>query len=325
MRQFITRQSRGKHFTYQDGNGQSIRDDKVLKRIKSLAVPPAWKNVHISTSPHAKILATGTDAAGRKQALYHPDFRAAQDQSKFERILEFGKHLPSLRRQVDKDLARRKLTKEKVCACVVRLMDDAHFRIGNEQYAKEHGHYGITTLRRKHLDINTTSVTFDFVGKSGQQQHKTISDRQIAQLIKQLDELPGYEVFQYIDEDGLVKNLDSAIVNSYIKQHMGDAYSAKDFRTWGGTLMAASELAVSDYLDSTQARKKFVTTCIKRVAKQLGNTPAITRASYIDPRVLHAFEANEIAKVRNAVAKMRPRKYMKPEERCVLQLLRQAS
>ena len=256
--------------------------------------------------------------------MYHPDYRAARDQSKFERILMFGEQLPRLRRQVEKDLARRKLSKQKVCACVIRLMDNAYFRVGNAQYAKEHEHYGITTLRRKHADIKTTSVTFDFVGKSGQQQHKTINDRQLVRLIKQLDELPGYEIFQYVSEDGTVKNLDSAAVNEYIKEYMGDDYSAKDFRTWGGTLLAAAELAATDYVEDSRQRKKLVTTCVSHVAKQLGNTPAITRSSYIDPRVLHAYEANEITKVRQAVSKMRPRKYIKPEERCVLQLLQQA-
>ncbi len=317
----ITRQRSGNGFAYYK-NGKLISDSRTLKYVRGLAIPPAWQKVLIASSPSAKILASGTDSAGRKQAIYHPKFRAAQDEAKFQRILKFGEHLPAMRRQIEKDLNRRKLSKEKVLACIVKLMDEAYFRVGNEQYAKENGHYGITTLRSKHANITSSSVTFDFIGKSGQKHHKQIGDRQIARIIKQLDDLPGYEIFKYIGDDNKLHNIDSSDVNDYIKQHMGDDYSAKDFRTWGGTLLATAELAAIEQADNPRELKKMMTACIKNVAKRLGNTPAVTRSSYIDPRVFAAFESNQLAKMRTTVQKIKPRKYMKPEERFVLKLLK---
>jgi DNA topoisomerase-1 len=322
---YITRQRRGKGFSYYDGESL-LSDTSELQRVRKLAIPPAWTEVRISKDHDEKVLATGIDSAGRRQAIYHPDFRAAQDQAKFERIMRFAKSLPHMRKQIEHDLASRRLSKEKVLACVVRLMDEAYFRVGNQQYAKENGHYGITTLRSKHADIRSTSVTFDFVGKSGQKHHKTVSDRQIARIIKQLDDLPGYEIFKYIDDDGTVRNIDSGDVNDYIKQHMGDEYSAKDFRTWGGTLLASAELAAAEKAENERQRKRIINTCVRNVAKRLGNTPAVTRSSYIDPRIIDAYnETEELSEMRQAVEKLRPQKYMKPEERCVLNLLRQAT
>lgn len=320
----ITRQKSGRGFAYYQ-NGRLITHKPTVTYLRSLAVPPAWQNVTIAANKTAKVLARGIDSSGRQQAIYHPRFRAAQDEAKFQRILQFGQHLPKIRRQVEKDLAKRRLGKDKVVACIVKLMDEAYFRVGNQQYAKQNNHYGITTLRSKHADITSTSVTFDFIGKSGQQHHKQISDRQLARIIKQLDDLPGYEIFKYLDQDGAVHNIDSNDVNAYIKQHMGEVYSAKDFRTWGGTLLAAAELAAADWSDQPRDLKKSVTACIKSVAKRLGNTPAVTRSSYIDPRVLHAFEANELKRMRDTIKKIKPRNYMKPEEQAVLQLLNQTS
>ncbi len=254
----ITRQRHGKGFAYYS-NGQLIGDKTVIAYCRKLAVPPAWQNVEISQDANQKVLATGVDTAGRHQAIYHPDFRVAQDKAKFQRILAFGKKLPKLRQQIHKDLARKKLGKDKVVACIVKLMDEAYFRVGNEQYAKEYHHYGITTLRSRHANINSTSVTFNFVGKSGQQQRKRISDRQLAGIIKQLDDLPGYEIFKYVSEDGKVHDIQSHDVNEYIKAHMGEAYSAKDFRTWGGTTMAGHQLyKLGTPTDESPAEKALV-------------------------------------------------------------------
>lgn len=317
----IERERRGKGFAYRQ-HGELVTDTKTLDYIKSLAVPPAWNNVQIAVDKDAKILASGIDNAGRRQAIYHPDFRAEQEQAKFERILDFAESLPKLRKQIEHDLAQRKLTKDKALACVVKLMDEAYFRVGNQQYARENQHYGITTMRSKHANITSTSVTFDFIGKSGQAHHKRINDRQLARIIKQMDDLPGYEIFKYIDEDGKVQDIDSQDVNEYIKQHMGEAYSAKDFRTWGGTLLATAELAAEERVDDEKERKRVINECIKHVAKRLGNTPAVTRSSYIDPRIIDAYDtSDELAKVRATVEKMRPKKYRKPEERWVLELL----
>lgn len=320
-----TRDKHGRSFSYLH-DGQKITNADTLARIKSLSIPPAWTNVQIAASPEAKIQAMGKDSAGRTQAIYHPKFRARQEKAKFERILEFGERLPKLRQQVEKDLARRQLSKEKVLACIVKLMDQAYFRVGNKNYAKDNQTYGITTMRRKHTTITSTSVIFDFIGKSGQKHVKTINDRQLARIMKQLDELPGHEVFQYLGEDGKTHTINSNDVNAYIKEHMGEAFTAKDFRTWGGTLYAAAELAASERPRSERERKKVVTVCVQQVAKQLGNTPSIARKSYIDARVIRTYmKTTGLAKFAESVASMKPGKYVKPEETCTLELLRKYS
>lgn len=324
MTSFITRRKSGKKYRYYDGDEQ-ISDVDEIERINKLAIPPAWRDVRIARSKTAKIQAKGYDGAGRLQSIYHPTFRLRQEKLKFDRILRFAEQLPKLRRQLNKDLARKRLGKEKVLACIVRLIDEAYFRVGNEQYAKEHGHYGVTTLRSKHADITTTTVTFEFIGKSGKEHVKTIKDPQIARIIKQLDELPGHEIFRYQDSDGTVHDLHAADVNTYIKEHMGEEFTAKDFRTWGGTLLATSAI-IKDRLEpdaSQAARKKAVSDIVKSVAKRLGNTPAIARASYIDPRVIVAYEDEaQLPKLRNAMKSMRPKKYMSVDEQCVLRLLK---
>lgn len=218
--------------------------------------------------------AKGYDASGRLQSLYHSDFRLQQDKAKFERILKFAEKLPDLRRQIEKDIAQKDLNKNKVLACIVRLIDMAYFRVGNERYASEHQTYGVTTLRSKHTSVNGSTVVFDFVGKSGKKHHKVLKDKQIARIIKQLDELPGHEIFRYQDADGTMRDLHASDVNLYVKEHMGDEFTAKDFRTWGGTLVAATAI-IQDDLDKDvpqTARKKQVAKIVKQVAKKLGLT-----------------------------------------------------
>lgn len=320
-----TRKKIGKTFHYFDGDHE-ITDPTKLERIRGLVIPPAWKDVSIARSPAAKVQATGTDKAGRTQALYHPNFRAQQEKAKFERILSFAERLPALRKQVEKDLARRKLTKDKVLACIVALMDEAYFRVGNDTYARNHQTYGITTLRSKHASITTQSVTFDFTGKSGKQHHKVVKNKQIARIMRQLDNLPGYELFEYIDAKGAVHKIHSADVNAYIKMHMGQEFTAKDFRTWGGTLIATAELAAHKRGKTDRARKKIVTACVKKVARQLGNTPAVARASYIDTRLLDAYmNGDVIADVATELTSMKPKQYVKPEEACTLALLKRVT
>ncbi len=325
MSRFYRRKKQGRKFNYYL-NEDKVTDHKVIERINSLVIPPAWTDVNIAMSSTAKVQATGRDKAGRTQAIYHPTYRARQEKEKFERILRFGERLPALRKQMEKDLLEPTLSKDKVLACVVKLMDEAYFRVGNKNYAKENQTYGITTMRRKHTTIKSTQVIFDFVGKSGQEHVKTINDRQIAKIIKQLDELPGYEVFQYIGDDKEIHPVDSGGVNEYIKEHMGEEFTAKDFRTWGGTLTAATELALSESGLSKSDKEIVVTECVKKVAKQLGNTPAIARGSYIDVRVVNAYmKTDALAEFAETVANMRPRKYVAPEETCTLELLRQYS
>lgn len=323
MTSYITRKKSGKKFHYFHGD-ERIADSDVIERINKLAIPPAWKNVEIAKAKSTKVQARGYDSAGRLQSIYHPDFRLKQEKLKFTRILRFAEELPALRRQVEKDLARKKLSKEKVLACIVRLIDEAYFRVGNERYAAEHQTYGVTTLRSKHTTVKGTTVMFDFIGKSGKKHHKVIKDSKLARIIKQLDELPGHEIFRYQDEEGKMHDLHANDVNQYIKQHMGEEFTAKDFRTWGGTLLATSSVINDDLAhDASQtARKKAVNTIVKRVAKRLGNTPAIARSSYIDPRVFVAYEdTKSLTKLREAMIDMKPKKYLSVDEQCVLKLL----
>lgn len=317
----ISRRRVGKKFVYFN-YANEITDKATIQRINSLAIPPAWKEVRIAASPNAKILAKGVDDSGRKQAIYNPKFRAKQEQQKFDRILRFAQALPGLRAQISEDLARRKLDKEKVLACIVKLIDEAYFRVGNEQYARDNQSYGITTLRSKHTDVTNTTVTFDFVGKSGKRHIKEISNAQIARIIKKLDELPGHEIFRYQGDDGKMYDLHSNDVNAYIKEHMGEEFTAKDFRTWGGTLLATTELLAAEKTRKKVDREKIVVQTVKNVAERLGNTPAVTRGSYIDPRVITAFvKSSKLYEVREAMKQMKPQKYLSRDEQCVLKLL----
>lgn len=320
----ITRRKVATKYHYFDLDNKRITDTRIIERINKLAVPPAWRKVQIAASASAKLQATGFDSAGRKQSIYHPTFRLKQDKQKFERILKFAQALPKLRSKAEKDLSSHNLSRDKVLALIVTLMDRAYFRVGNENSAKQQQTYGLTTLRSKHVDVTTTNVTFDFKGKSGQHQHKEISDRKIARLIKQLDEAPGYELFCFVDNDGIKQNLQASDVNSYIKQAMGEEFTAKDFRTWGGTLLATSAVLKADIDKEVgkSALKKSVTTIVKSVAKRLGNTPAIARSSYIDPRVFTALEDQKtLPKLKDTMRTMRPKKYLTIEEQCVLTLL----
>ncbi len=321
MANHVTRQKQGSGFAYYDGESQ-VQDAALLERINSLAIPPAWTEVSIAKSPRAKKLATGYDDAGRQQAIYNPTFRAKQEKLKFDRILRFAEALPKLRRQADKDLKRKRLDKDKVLACVVSLIDQAYFRVGNDQYARDNNSYGITTLRSKHVDVSGDTVIFDFIGKSGKQHVKEITDHQIAGIVKRLDELPGYEIFRYQDKKGQMHDLHSNDVNAYIKDAMGEEFSAKDFRTWGGTLLATTELVACERHRSKSARQKAITEVVKSVAERLGNTPAIARGSYIDPRVIAAYESPAaLDRVEKVITKMKPRKFMNRDELRVLRLL----
>ncbi|MFZ1250203.1 MAG: hypothetical protein WAR37_02030 [Candidatus Microsaccharimonas sp.] len=320
----ITRKKTGKIYRYFK-QSSPIQEPKEIERINKLAIPPAWSKVEISASKDAKVQAKGYDGSGRLQSIYHADFRLQQEKLKFDRILRFANKLPNLRKQLELDLARKRLSKEKVLACIVTLIDQAYFRVGNDRYAKEHKTYGITTLRSKHATIRGTTVVFDFTGKSGKKHHKTIKDSKLARIIKQLDELPGYEIFRYQDEKGIMHDLHASDVNQYIKTHMGEEFTAKDFRTWGGTLAATSAIIQNSLEQNTTqtAQKKFVAAVVKRVAKKLGNTPAIARSSYIDPRVIKAYEDGvSIPKLQKTIATMRPKKYLSVDEQCVLKLLK---
>jgi len=318
---YIERRKHGKGFRY-TLQGKSV-DKATLSRVASLAVPPAWTDVQISLSDKSKVQATGFDANGRKQYIYSAAHTAKQEAAKFDRITSFADELPKLRKQVKKDLKRWRFDKRKVTAAAVSLMDQEYFRVGNNSYARSNKTYGLTTLRSKHLTVKGDKAIFDFVGKSGQEHHKVVSDEQIASIVKKLDDMPGYELFRYYDKKGKLHNLTSADVNEYIKSIMGEDYSAKDFRTWGGTLLAAVELAKEARPDTKAARKKAMTECVKRVAKKLGNTPAIAKSSYIDPRIFKAYESTDaISEVYDTVKAMRPKRYISNDERLVTELIR---
>jgi DNA topoisomerase I len=325
-KRYIERRRTGtKSFQYFHDN-QQVTNKHELAYFKSLGVPPAWKDVRIAASHNAKIVATGVDKAGRLQYIYNAKFRARQEKEKFERILRFARALPTMRRITDQHLRQLGLPREKILACIVQLMDKAYFRVGNEEYAKQNQHYGLTTLRSKHTEIKGDTIIFDFVGKSGQENLKKVTDKRLAKIVKQLDDLPGYQIFKYIDEDGELKDINSDDVNQYIKEIMGEEFSAKDFRTWGGTLLASIELSQIERSRHQNERKKAVTECVKKVAQKLGNTPAIARASYIDPRVIHAYVVtNDLYKVREAVSKLRRAEYFTSDEHCVLNLLEKST
>ncbi|MGL3150866.1 DNA topoisomerase IB [Microbacterium sp. A82] len=315
----ITREWIDGDAVYRDG-GRRIRSKREIKRIDSLAIPPAWSDVEIARSPRAKVLARGIDDAGRTQKIYSPAFRRRQEKKKYARILRFAERLPRLRKQVDRDMRRRRLSEDKVVACIVKLIDQEFFRVGGAEYARKHGHYGVTTLRSKHTEITSKKVTFDFVGKSGARHVKTVRDPQIVRVIRQLDEMPGYEIFRFFDEDDVIHNVDSKRVNSYVHKHMGAEFSAKDFRTWGGTLLATSALLARE--STAEVDAAAIRDIVADVAERLGNTPAVTRDSYIDPRVFSAVEDGvTIPEVRRAMTRMRPRTYLTVEEQCVLRIL----
>lgn len=299
-----------------------VKDKKTIKYYESLGIPPAWKAVQIARSLKAKILATGYDKAGRLQYIYNPTFRARKEKEKFERIIRFAKALPKMREVTEEHLKHQQMDREKVLACVVQLMDQAYFRVGNEVYAKENQSYGLTTIRSKHITIEGDTVIFDFIGKSGQEQIKEVTDRRIANIIRKLDDMPGYEVFKYYDGEGNLTFIKSEDVNAYIKEIMGEEFTAKDFRTWGGTLWATAELLTFEKTRRKKERKKNVISCVEKVAEKLGNTPAIARGSYIDPRILNAYEkGQDLSEIYTAMSKIKDKSYLNPEERCVLKLL----
>lgn len=319
----ITREATGDRFVYRLG-GRAVTRKRDIARFEALAIPPAWSDVRIARSSSAKVLARGVDAAGRIQTIYHPSYRRKKDREKFARLLRFARGLPALRARVDKDLSRRRLSKDRIAACAVRVIDRQFFRVGNAEYAHRHRSYGVTTLRKRHVRITSETVAFDFVGKSGTRHHRRVRDPRVARLLARLSELPGPELFRFLDGEGSIHNLESSHVNAYIGQHLGEEFSSKDFRTWGANVMAASALISSSAGEhGTQARRDAaVRQIVKDVAARLGNTPAVTRSSYIDPRILHMIEHPDVLeRLRRSRARMRARGYFSVDERGTLKLL----
>jgi DNA topoisomerase-1 len=276
-------------FRYVDADGQPVRDDDVLARIRALAIPPAWTDVWICPSKNGHIQATGRDAKGRKQYRYHARWRAVRDEAKYDRMISFGNALPGIRKQIEADLALPGLPREKILATVVHLLQATMMRVGNEEYARTNRSFGLTTLRDRHVKIDGSEVEFHFRGKSGVQHKITISDPRLARIIRRTRDLPGQDLFQYVDEEGQQRAIGSADVNEYLRTLTGEDYTAKDFRTWSGTVLAAMALQEFEKFDSEAQAKKNIVRAVESVAKKLGNTPTICRKCYVHPAVLDAY------------------------------------
>ncbi len=322
----IQRKRAGKHFSYLGLNGKPIHDEEQLKRIRSLGIPPAWTNVWICPNPRGHIQATGRDAKGRKQYRYHPKWREIRDETKYDRMMAFGKALPLIRERVEHDLRLHGLPREKVLATVVRLLDTTSIRIGNEEYARENGSFGLTTMRDNHVDVEGTTVEFHFRGKSGKEHTIDVKDRQLARIIKRCQALPGHELFQYYDEHEQLHTIESDNVNMYLQQITGQEFTAKDFRTWSGTVTATCALQdLGEYETQTQAKKNVVR-AIEAASKHLGNTPAICRKSYIHPEIIDAYLNGSLLKAlqrEDEQAIIEALRGLHPEEIAVLAFLEQ--
>ena len=283
----IRRRRSGKGFAYRMPDGQPVRDRETLARIAKLAIPPAYTDVWICTDPLGHLQATGRDQRGRKQYRYHPRWKEVRDETKYGRMVAFGRALPRIRKRVEADLAQRGLTRTKVLAAIVRLLEATLIRVGNDEYAKQNKSFGLTTLRKRHVDVEGGAVRFEFRGKSGKDYRVAFRDRRIARIVRSCQDLPGYRLFQYVDDEGERHAIGSDDVNAYLREITGQDFTAKDFRTWAGTLFAARLLSAA--APSAPPTKAEVARCIKEVASQLGNTPAVCRACYVHPEVVEAY------------------------------------
>jgi DNA topoisomerase I len=300
----IRRRRAGKGFVYLDGQGKRVVDPAVLKRIRALVIPPAWTSVWICQSAHGHLQATGRDAKGRKQYCYHADYREAREQSKYEHLVQFAEALPRLRARVAEHMSLRGLPREKVLATVVYLLETTLIRVGNDEYAKANESYGLTTLKSKHVAVEGSEVRFRFIGKSGKQWSLAMRDRRVARVIRACQELPGQDLLQYFDDDKELRAVSSGDVNAYLRETAGRDITAKDFRTWAGTVLMARFLRAAGQFESAAEAKRAMSAAVKQVAAALGNTPSVCRKSYIHPAVTGAHLAGEF--VLEAVQVQRP-------------------
>ena len=283
------RKANGGGFDYFDVEGKVIRDEQRLLRLKRLAIPPAWTEVWISPALNGHIQATGRDARGRKQYLYHERWREVRDENKYDRMIAFGNALPKIRRRVAKDLKLRGLPRNKVLAAVVQLLERTFIRIGNEEYARENKSFGLTTMKDRHVEVKGSKLRFRFRGKSGREHEVDVSDRHVAKIISKLQDLPGQDLFQYVDEEGKVCDISSQDVNEYLREITGEDFSAKDFRTLAGTVLTAIALNAQEKFETKKQAKSNINTAIKAVAQILGNTPAICRKCYVHPAIFESY------------------------------------
>jgi DNA topoisomerase-1 len=320
----IERKRSGKAFRYIGADGHAIRDAETLARIKSLAIPPAWVDVWICPSPLGHIQATGRDERRRKQYRYHPRWREVRDGVKYDRMMSFGRTLPQIREQTGRDLALPGLPRRKVLATVVRLLEASLIRVGNDEYAKTNHSFGLTTMFDKHVALNGSKIQFQFRGKSGVHHKIDIHDRRLARIVQRCQELPGQELFQYLDADGQPQDVNSADINDYLREITGQDFTAKDFRTWAGTVLAAMALQEFEAFDSQAQAKKNVVRAVERVAERLGNTPTVCRKCYVHPVVVDAYlDGSMIEALRQRADQAMEESLgtLKPEEVAVMALL----
>jgi DNA topoisomerase-1 len=320
----FTRQRTGKSFRYLNVHGKELRNPEHLKRIKSLAIPPAWTDVWICSIANGHLQATGRDARGRKQHRYHPRWRETRDETKFTRLIAFARALPKIRKRIGQDLKLPGLPRNKALAAVVKLLEVTLIRVGNDEYARDNKSYGLTTMRDQHVNVTRTRMRFHFRGKSGKQHAIDITDPRLARVVKQCQDLPGQEIFQYVDDDGKQQDVKSEDVNEYLREITGEDFTAKDFRTWAGTVLAAMALRELEKFDSQTQAKKNVLRAIETVAERLGNTPAICRKSYVHPLVLDAYMDGALLQTVKQRAQQQWNasiSKLRPEEAAVLALL----
>lgn len=319
----IKRVKAGKGFAYVSPDGKPVKDERTIARIKSLAIPPAYRDVWICPDPNGHLQAVGRDARGRKQYRYHPRWREVRDENKYDRMLSFAKALPKIRARTKRDLKRPGLPREKVLATVVQLMEKTLIRIGNDEYARTNDSYGLTTLRDKHAKVSKSSVHFQFKGKHGIARNIELDDPRLARIVRDCQDLPGYELFQYVDDDGVVCDVGSADVNAYLREIAGEEFTAKDFRTWAGTVLASQALQELEKFDTKAQAKKNVIAAVEKVAQRLGNTKAVCRKCYIHPAVLNAYLDGDLVRTlkQRAADMARSIDKLRPEESAVLALL----
>jgi DNA topoisomerase-1 len=321
----IRRRRRGRSFQYIDRDGRTITDPEERARINALAIPPAWTDVWICPSPNGHLQATGRDARGRKQYRYHPRWREVRDEVKYGRMVAFGEALPEIRRRVDRDISRRALSRPRVVAAIVRLLDETSIRVGNDEYARENRSFGLTTMRKRHVGVEGSRIMFRFRGKGGKLSDVDVTDPRVARVLRRCEGLPGQHLFQYVDDDGDVEDVDSDDVNDYLRDIAGEQFTAKDFRTWSGTVLAAWALEELGEAGSPTQAKRQVVRAVESVAKELGNTPAVSRSSYIHPQVIEAHLEGNLTRELGERANRKIAGGMHgltPEEAAVLALLR---
>ena len=312
-------------FTYRRADGRSVRDEKTLARIRRLRIPPAWRDVRIARGETSPLQAVGVDKKGRTQYLYHSRFRSQREEEKFRRVVEFGESLPRLRRKVNQDLKRRTLDRDRVLAAIVRLIDQGFFRVGNDKSAKSESTYGLTTILGKHVDVDRSVLSFDYIGKWRKAHQRTIDDAEVAATVRGLKRLDQKELFAFIDEGGKIRDVKDRHVNDYIQSVISEKFTAKDFRTWAGTLLCSIALAMQGQAASKTERKRKIKKAIQATAAQLGNTPAVCRSSYICPRVLDDYIEGRPFEMLRKSRRGKPvvRVGLSIEERALLKFLRE--